>query len=174
MEPRTGSANPALLLFGAMATCGLLFALVAIPVFHRVLFTGQPNPEPIGWVILACLSLVTLFTITALGWLLYGARGRTRFTTREVIGIIWGALCLLFLIGEKVMIDEIAREWRMGWETAGEWIILYCFFTVQLGFNLYLLWLLKRGSGAGVSDPVSSERSERGNRRSVNPPDPTL
>jgi hypothetical protein len=143
--------------FGVIATAGLLFSMVAIPAFHEILFTGEPSPEPVSWVILAALSLVTLFTITALGWLLFSARGRTRFTGREVTGIIWGAFCLLFLIGAKVMIDEIAREWRMGWETAGEWTILYFFFTVQLGFNLYMLWLLKRADRAAgnISAPAA-------------------
>jgi len=130
--------------FGVAATCCLLFSMAAIPLFHEVLFTGQPNPEPIGWVILAGLSMVTLFTIAALGWLLREATDRPRFTGREVTGVIWGALCLLFMIGEKVMIDEIAREWRLGWETTGEWVILYFFLTVQLGFNLYMLYLFRR------------------------------
>ena len=151
--------------FGVMVTCCLLFSMAAIPLFHQTLFTGQPNPEPIGWLILASLSLVTLFTITALGWLLRSAKDRSRFTGRDVTGVIWGAFCLLFMIGEKVMIDEIAREWQMGWETTGEWVILYFFLTIQLGFTLYMLDMFRR--------KVEPARSDRVGRSDATPADRT-
>ena len=42
------------------------------------------------------------------------------------------------------MLDEIAREMRLGWETMGEWIILYGFFTTQLLYNIFILIHLTR------------------------------
>ncbi|MFC1563543.1 hypothetical protein ACFL6G_01345 [candidate division KSB1 bacterium] len=40
------------------------------------------------------------------------------------------------------MLDEIGREYLLGWETAGEWIILYVFLIIQLIYNsMFLLKL---------------------------------
>jgi hypothetical protein len=70
------------------------------------------------------------------------SRGEKRFPTLDLIALLWGVLCLLLLAGEKVMIDEIARETRLGWETLGEWIILYGFFTTQLFYCAYISCLI--------------------------------
>jgi hypothetical protein len=45
-----------------------------------------------------------------------------------------GIACMILMAGAKVMVDEIGREAVLGWETTGEWIILYCCLTVQLVF----------------------------------------
>jgi len=42
------------------------------------------------------------------------------------------------------MIDEIGREYLLGWEVLGEWIILYVFLTTQLIYNLVILLQLFR------------------------------
>ena len=47
-----------------------------------------------------------------------------------------GMLCLILLLGEKTMADEIAREYRLGWDTLGEWIILYIMLSLQLLYNI--------------------------------------
>jgi hypothetical protein len=56
-----------------------------------------------------------------------------------------GILCMAALIGEKVMVDEIGREMRMGWEVSGEWIILYTLLSLQLIYSLYIGYTVKRG-----------------------------
>ena len=48
------------------------------------------------------------------------------------------------LIGEKVMLDEIGREMRIGWETLGEWIILYILFLIQLIYSIIIIFKTKR------------------------------
>jgi len=48
------------------------------------------------------------------------------------------------LIGEKVMLDEIGREMRIGWETLGEWIILYILFLIQLIYSIIIIIKTKR------------------------------
>jgi len=58
--------------------------------------------------------------------------------------LVLGALCLFLLIGEKAMVDEIGREYLLGWEVLGEWIILYAFLTIQLIYNLVILMQLFR------------------------------
>ena len=46
---------------------------------------------------------------------------------------------------EKVMVDEVAREYRLaGWEAAQEWIILYGCFAAQMIFCVLLFVYLAR------------------------------
>ena len=42
-------------------------------------------------------------------------------------------------IHEKVMMDEIGREYLLGWEVLGEGIILNVFLTIQLLYNALIL-----------------------------------
>ena len=139
-----GTRNTCLLAFGIVATCCHIFNMVVIPLRHETFFTSGGVPDLTGWVVLAGFLLVVTFTVSSLVWILIRSGGTNEFMKREVITLIWGVACLLFLVGEKVMIDEIAREWRMGWERTGEWVILYGFFLVQLGFNLFILTLFRR------------------------------
>jgi hypothetical protein len=61
------------------------------------------------------------------------------------------------LIGEKVMVDEIAREYRLGWEVTGEWIILYVLLAIQLGNSLaVMLQIFRASSNLHIKDSVRS------------------
>jgi hypothetical protein len=42
-------------------------------------------------------------------------------------------------MGEKVMVVDIGREYLLGWEAIGEWIILYVFLATQLLYNAVIL-----------------------------------
>jgi hypothetical protein len=57
----------------------------------------------------------------------------------DIAVLTLGALCLILLVGEKVMADEIGREYLLGWEVVGEWVILYVFLTIQLIYNVIIL-----------------------------------
>lgn len=73
---------------------------------------------------------------------------RLRFQKKPSAGLtatlVLGAFCVILFIGEKVMIDEIGREYRLGWESLGEWMILYGFLTIQLIYILIILLQLLR------------------------------
>jgi len=57
----------------------------------------------------------------------------------------FGLLCLLCFAAEKVLVDEIGREIALGWETTGEWIILYGLLAVQLVYHLIVWRFLRLG-----------------------------
>ncbi len=153
MESLNKSGNTPLFVFGIVATCCLIFNMMMILLRHEIYFTSGGVPDPTGWVILAGFLLVVVFTLSSQIWILTRLSGKRVLTIREVITLIWGIACLIFLVGEKVIIDEIAREWRMGWETMGEGVILYGFFTVQLGFNLFMLAQLRQAGQSAVTSP---------------------
>jgi hypothetical protein len=78
--------------------------------------------------------LILVFNTVAITWDIV----RTKAANRGKITTIWisalGIVCVILLMGDKVLLDEIGRETRLGWETLGEWIILYILLTVQLVF----------------------------------------
>ena len=53
---------------------------------------------------------------------------------------IWalGVLCLVLLVGEKAMVDEIGREYGSPSGATGEWVILYVFLAIQLLYNILI------------------------------------
>ena len=51
---------------------------------------------------------------------------------------------MILLFGEKVMVDEIDREMLLGWESVGEWVILYILFFIQLFYSLLIIFKIKR------------------------------
>jgi len=121
----------------------LLFIMVMLPLFredvfvHRRTLTGPEIPILIGFLI------VFLFTAVSALWL--AVRSLRQKPSPEAPGLaLFGVLCLLLMVAEKVMVDEIGREMELGWETTGEWIILYGLLAVQLVYHLIVWRFLRR------------------------------
>jgi hypothetical protein len=95
-------------------------------------------------IIAAGFGLVVIFNLVSIIWLFLNLKTSNRSLITRILILVLGFLCLLFLIGEKTMLDEIGRETLMGWETLGEWIILYIFLFVQLLYNSSIIILSAR------------------------------
>ncbi len=134
--------SQAILVLGVLATGCLVFNMIAISARREELLSDQAQLALIGFIILGGFLLILLFNLSSLAWWISQVRNRYDF---GLAALIAGAIgCLFLMLGEKTMIDEIARENRLGWETAGEWIILYFFLSVQLIYNLAVLLCLAR------------------------------
>ena len=77
-------------------------------------------------------------------WVLTRLRRTGQADAGDIATLVLGAACLVLMFGEKVMADEIGREYLLGWEVLGEWIILYIFLVVQLIYNSVVLVKLFR------------------------------
>jgi hypothetical protein len=128
--------------FGLAIVCtGLLvYNIVAIPIFKEQVFLERGTISAGGeLVILIGFVLVLIFNILSLLWVSLRVR-KTQAVRKGDYGVLaLGALCLLLLVGEKAMVDEIGREYLLGWEVVGEWIILYVFLAIQLLYNIVIL-----------------------------------
>ena len=136
-----------LLILGILAAVGLAFNMVAIPLHQEEIFFNQSTLTAVEWIILAGFLLVICFDILAVAWAAFRVHKQKNFSW-DSVALIWGILCIILLMGEKVMIDEIARETRLGWETIGEWIILYGFFANQLLYSGFMVFHISRSRGA--------------------------
>ena len=117
----------------------LVFNMLGTLIYKQQVFFERETLSSVEIVILIGFGLVLLFDIASLLWVLLSLRQSEKASTGDKVTLILGALCIFLLIGEKVMVDEIGREYLLGWEVLGEWIILYTFLTTQLIYNLVIM-----------------------------------
>ena len=118
----------------------LVYNMVAMPIYKEQVFLER-GTITIGaeMLILIVLVLVPIFNIVSLLWVSSRIRRAQVVRKRDMGVLALGVLCLILLMGEKVMVDEIGREYMLGWEVVGEWIILYAFLATQLLYNVVIL-----------------------------------
>jgi hypothetical protein len=133
----------------------LVYIMVAMPIYKEEVFLER-GPITIGgeMVILIGFVLVLIFNIVSLLWVLSQIRRPQAVRKGDGWILALGALCLILLLGEKVMADEIGREYRLGWEVVGEWIILYVFLAIQFLYNIVILRRLYRACADAAQIPA--------------------
>ena len=127
-------------ILGSLAVCGLAFNMVAIPLYREELFFNQELLLPIGVIILAMFLLFIIFNISTVIWISSRMLKREDSSAWHSLALVWGILCIVLFVAEKVMIDELARETRFGMETFGEWVILYLQLTMQLLYGVFIVF----------------------------------
>ena len=127
-----------------LATISIVYIMLAVQIFKDLVFFDHVISMPFEALILMATLFILLFDISSLGWASHKIYVIKKSTSLDTFALIWGVLCLLGLMVSKVMADEIAREYRLGWETSGEWIILYACFFIQFFYNLLIFALLRQ------------------------------
>ena len=122
-------------LFGIVATAGLVLVMIAIPLSWFDIFVLPDSISPVEWLIILGLGLELVYVLVSLVHRLRRT-DRSEFGLPNAALLMFGVVCLLGFVGEKAMLDEIARESGLGWGTTGEWIALYAGFSLQLVYNL--------------------------------------
>ncbi len=129
----------------AILSTGLLvFNILAILIWKKQIFIDRSTFSVVEVIILIGFVSILLFDIVSFIWVSLRLSGSNKAITGNILILILGAFCLLFFIGEKVMIDEIGREDILGWEVLCEWIILYVLLFIQLIYNTIILIKLSR------------------------------
>lgn len=145
MKAAYGLVCSAAVALAVLCTGWLVFNMVALPIFKDQVFLERGKISTAGeLVILIGFVFVLVFNIVSLIWVSSRIR-KARADRKGDIGLLaLGALCLILMAGEKAMVDEIGREYLLGWEVVGEWIILYVFLAIQLLYNIVILrWLYR-------------------------------
>jgi hypothetical protein len=138
------TAEYALLALGFVSALCLAFNIVALATVREEMLLSRGPLPGLGWVVLCGFCTVFVFCgsyVIWTVWRLHGAASGSRKQGGDGDTMPFGAGMLAFgicsmilMFGAKVMVDEIGRETLIGWETTGEWIILFCCLTVQLIF----------------------------------------
>ncbi len=128
-----------------LSTVFLIYNMLAIIIFRDQVFLDRRNISGAEIGIFAGFIFVVFFDVISLLWMISGFRYlKEGFAGSKALLFIW-AFCVLSLFGAKVMVDEIGREYILGWEVLGEWIILYIFLTIHLVYNIMILFKSLRG-----------------------------
>lgn len=132
----------------------LVYNMLATLIYAEQVFLEREIFSIVEIVILTGFGFIILFDIVSFLWVLSRLRRSEKVIpgTRDKATLALGALCLFLLIGEKAMIDEIGREYLLGWEVLGEWLILYIFLTTQLIYNLVILLQLFKNFHARLNE----------------------
>jgi hypothetical protein len=144
MSKGSGHLHNTIFVLAILSTGFLVFNMLAAATCQQQVFFDQETISEVEIVMLVGFGLVLLFDVASLLWGLLRLRRSGRPDMGDVGTLALGALCPILLVGDKVMVDEIAREYRLGWEVLGEWIILYVLLTIQLIYNLAILLRLSR------------------------------
>jgi hypothetical protein len=140
MKATYGFVYRAAFALAILCTGLLVYNMVAMPIYKEQVFLERGTISTGGeMVILIGFVLVLLFNIVSFLWMLLRIQKAQRVHGGDLGVLALGALCLILLMGEKAMVDEIGREYLLGWEVVGEWIILYVFLAIQLLYNVVIL-----------------------------------
>ena len=136
-----------LLVLAVLSACGMAYNMWAILKHKERVFLEKGPLALVEVLILAGFLLVLIFNLLAFFWLLRKVLSEQK-TPFHMGALALNIICLVLMAGGKVLVDEIAREYRLaGWEAAGEWGVLYACFGVQMVFILLMLFYLVRLPG---------------------------
>ncbi|MFC1554554.1 hypothetical protein ACFL7D_07970 [candidate division KSB1 bacterium] len=125
----------------------LIYIMISIPLFKEDIFINRDTVALSELFIIAGFLIMLLFILSSVLWL-SGIFRRSKESGYSTIGLmILGGLCFFLFFGEKVMFDEIGNEYILGWETSGEWIILYGFLFTQLVYHSVFIYQILRRYG---------------------------
>jgi hypothetical protein len=139
MKP-TRVSTYAVLACDALCTGALVYIMAALPVHKEQVFLDRGTITVGGELaILVAFVLVLMFNIVSILWASVRIR-QARQSQKGDSGILaLGVLCLILLVGDKALVDEISHEYSLGSEASGEWIVLYVCFAIQLLYNIIVM-----------------------------------
>jgi hypothetical protein len=116
----------------------LIFNMLMTYIHRNEVFVKQDSVSILEFIMIIGFIIILVYCVLVFLWLLWQIRGETS-KPFYIFTLFLCGICILLMMGQKVLYDEIAREYRLGWEVLGEGIILYIFFCVQVTFNLIML-----------------------------------
>lgn len=129
------SLHLASLSFGFLAAVGIIFNLVIFSILYpqvTQLLEEQPSWETYG--IVAAINIIIiafyqLFSVIALlAHLIYKKKTSFLVVAAITIGIISG----LMILGDITLLSDIGKEYQAGWQTRGEWWILFTSYALHI------------------------------------------
>ena len=146
MRKYSGLLHNSIFVLAILSAVFLVFNMLGILIYKQQVFFEQETLSSVEKVILIGFALVLLFDVASFLWNLLRLRQAEKVSIGGKAALVFGVLCPFLLIVGKVMVDEIAREYQLGWEALDEWIILYVLLAIQLVYNLAVVLQLFRAS----------------------------
>lgn len=140
MRAGIGLPRRAAIALAVLCTAWLAYNMVAMFVFRQQVFVERGAISAGGELsILIGFILLLLFNLASVLWASWRIR-RAPGARRASWGILaLGLACLVLMVGDKAMVDEIGREYGSRSGVTSEWVILYALLAIQLLYNIIIL-----------------------------------
>jgi hypothetical protein len=122
-----------------LSVVSIVFIVISINLCREQIFIEIETISIIDYFIIISFIFVSIFIAASLVWLFNTMRRHGGLMIGDSLLLLLGMLCLVMLFGDKVLVDEIGREMRLGWETTGELVILHILLIFQLFYALLVL-----------------------------------
>lgn len=113
---------------GVIVASGLIYNLILFAYLHpRVLnfeVLGE-QMETLGILTGLSLALTGIFHLLTVGTLLLQVAVQKLAGTLKILTFVIGIISGLLLLSDLAMLQDIGKQYEMGWSTAGEWMILF-------------------------------------------------
>lgn len=116
--------------------------MTGIRIFSQEVFSEQETLSGVEILMIVGFGLILIFNLVSFinGYIKLRKSNQNKILDKAVL--ILSILCIFLFWGDKALVDEIAREIRLGWEVNGEWIILYLFLFIQIIYDILIFYQL--------------------------------
>jgi len=134
----------AVLILAVLAVAGAVFNLITIPLNHEEVFVHLEGISLVETIMLIAYLIILVFNILSIIWLILQIQREKGSNAGNVILLVFAIICMIGLMGQKVMLDEVAHEYHLGWNIQGEWYIFLGLLSLQLVYSLITAFVLLR------------------------------
>lgn len=122
-----------------LSACFTIFIMIGLLIFKEDVFLYRGSIS-FSEILLALGFLVILiFDFASFTWIIRNRKVINSDRIKTTLLLLSGMFCLLLLPVDKVMIDEIGKEYLQYKEFIGEWVILYLSLSVQFLYNIFVI-----------------------------------
>jgi hypothetical protein len=127
------------LVLAILAASGAVFNLIAIPLCHEEVFVHRDHFSLIEIFMGLAFLIILAFNILSIIQLILQIQQEKGGHTGHVLLLIFAIICMIGLMGQKVMLDEVAHEYALGWSIQGEWVLFLALLSLQLIYSVLTL-----------------------------------
>jgi hypothetical protein len=124
------------MILAILAAAGAVFNLITIPIFHEEVFVQLEGISAVEIIMLLAYLIIFVFNIISIIRLILLLHREKPSKISHVFLLILAFICMIGLIGQKVMLDEVAHEYDLGWSVQVEFYILMGLLGLQLVYAL--------------------------------------
>jgi len=132
-------------ILGFISFCWLIYNFIAYEYIRPLTLTGidvGPTVEKVANFIWFGFMVSFLFHFIAGLNIIFQLRFFKKVNGLRIAILLFGILSFIHLIGDWGLLNDIGKEYKMGWEVEGEWLMLYLNFIPHVTFHILMMVLL--------------------------------
>jgi len=140
MKRSIKNCNFMVIALGIISLAGLAYNMVFYQRLRPIILAfGDAQPVLSSMEKVAAIWFILIFIShgLALAWVMINLRLFRKESLLLSLLLFAGLLSMLMVVGDFTLLSDIGKEYKQGWDTSGEWIILY----ISQGLH-FLFWLL--------------------------------